>query len=169
MFGQTICMSPPCQFYNTGFIHLNLHYIITMLKSFNIKKYHLTFNPPRSLTSLNNFRDLSVTCIPKPDTVVWLWLICAFLAWSWIWTRKYIHAIVCETAANFPASYFLPKKIGKSLVQSIQDHPLPIPSKCWGFRWFHQLIFLKELFNGLRTFWNGIMVLWASYSSWRHQ
>ena len=31
-------MSPPCQFYNTGFIYFNLNYIITMLKSFNIKK-----------------------------------------------------------------------------------------------------------------------------------
>ena len=34
-------MSPPCQFYNTGFTYLNLHYIITMLKSFNIRKYSL--------------------------------------------------------------------------------------------------------------------------------
>ena len=35
------CMLPPCQFYNTGFTYINLHYIITMLKSFNIKKYSL--------------------------------------------------------------------------------------------------------------------------------
>ena len=31
-------MSPPCQFYNTGFTYFNLNYIIAMLKSFNIKK-----------------------------------------------------------------------------------------------------------------------------------
>ena len=37
------CMSPPCQFYNTGFTYFYLHYIITMLKSFNIKKSTLCF------------------------------------------------------------------------------------------------------------------------------
>ena len=38
-FLKGVCMSPPCQFYNTGFIHFKPHYVITMLKSFNIKKY----------------------------------------------------------------------------------------------------------------------------------
>ena len=54
-------MSPPCQFYNIGFIYFNLNYIITMLKSFNIKKYSLfqSFNIPlmnhseREIDSLN--------------------------------------------------------------------------------------------------------------------
>ena len=39
----SVCMSPPCQFYNTGFTYFNLHYIITTLKSFNIKKSNIRF------------------------------------------------------------------------------------------------------------------------------
>ena len=41
-------MSPPCQFYNSGFVYINLNYIITTLKSFNIKKYSLfqSYNIP---------------------------------------------------------------------------------------------------------------------------
>ena len=48
-------MSPPCQFYNNGFMHINLNYIIITLKSHHIS------NPPRSLTSSDQLWDLSVT------------------------------------------------------------------------------------------------------------
>ena len=62
------CMSPPCQFYNASFMYINLNYIITMLKSFNIKKYSLfqSYNiplpkiiPKESSTSVSGpFRDM---------------------------------------------------------------------------------------------------------------
>ena len=36
-------MSPPCQFYNNGFMYINLNYIITTLKSFNTSKIPVLF------------------------------------------------------------------------------------------------------------------------------
>ena len=80
-WATTICLvarheKPPCQFYNTGFIYFNLSYIITTLKSFNIKKYYqlgisseywgsettpLLKSSSKSNIPENNFRDLSVT------------------------------------------------------------------------------------------------------------
>ena len=69
---QTVeCMSPPCQLYNTGFMHLKINYIITKLKSFNIKKYSLTSNPTLNKTSevLENNIWLGGSCCENGDRV----------------------------------------------------------------------------------------------------
>ena len=44
-------MSPPCQFYNNGFMYINLNYIIITLKSFITVKYT---QKPRIFASLLN-------------------------------------------------------------------------------------------------------------------
>ena len=64
-YGKSVTyMSPPCQFYNTSFTYFNLNYIITMLKSFNIKKYSLF----KAITP-DLHQDLSVTYIDGSSSV----------------------------------------------------------------------------------------------------